>query len=88
MIHSLSGGVIAENGTYVFAKVEVDGMPYWYLAPDCTKAGEKVLVPFGKRDVLREGTVMKTEICNAQCAPVPMNRIKKIEKMVSSDGNR
>ncbi len=82
MIHSLSGGVIAENGTHTFAKVEIDGMPYWYLSPFRVKEGDCVLVPFGKRDMLREGKVIKTEICSAQCAPVPMNRAKCVERVL------
>lgn len=82
MIHSLSGGVIAENGTFTFAKVEIDGAPYWYLCPFKVKAGDRALVPFGKRETLREGVVLKTEVCSCQCAPVPMNRIKNVEKIL------
>lgn len=81
MIHSLSGGVIAENGIYTFAKVEIEGKPYWYLAPDGVKVGDRVLVPFGKRDTV-QGCVLKTEACSSQCAPVPMKHIKQIEKIL------
>ncbi len=82
MIHSLSGGVIAENGTHTFVKVEIDQMPYWYLSPFKVKEGDTVLVPFGKWEMLREGKVVKIETCSAQCAPVPMNRIKSVEKVI------
>lgn len=85
MIHSLSGGVIAENGTFTFAKIELDGAPYWYLAPDGVRAGDRAVVPFGKREILREGTVLKTEVCSAQCAPVPMNRIRSVVKILKND---
>lgn len=85
MIHSLSGGVIAENGIYTFAKVELDGSPFWYLAPSGVNKGDRVLVPFGKR--LCEGVVLRTEVCSSQCAPVPMNRVGRIEKILArSDG--
>lgn len=82
MIHSLSGGVIKENGTYTFAKVEIEGLPYWYLAPDETKAGDRVLVPFGKSGLPREGIVLRVEVCSAQVAPVPMNRVKEVLQIV------
>lgn len=80
MIHSLSGGVIAENGYYTFAKVEVDGSPWWYLAEEDVAVGDKVLVSSGR--ARREGIVIKVEknVSN-QCAPVPMNRIGRIEKI-------
>ena len=80
MIHSLSGGVIAENGSYLFAKVEILGTPYWYLAPFSVEAGDRVLAPLGREARLVEGTVLRTELCNAQTAPFPMNRVKALEK--------
>ncbi len=81
MIHSLSGGVISDNGYYTFAKVETDGAPWWYLAEEKVSVGDRVLVPVGGK--LREGVVLKVEenVSN-QCAPVPMNRIKRIEKIL------
>ena len=79
MIHSLSGGVISQNGNHIFVKVELDGAPWWYLSPfSAVKAGDKVLVPFGKAELPREALVLKVEETTAQCAPVPMNRIKEI----------
>lgn len=80
MIHSLSGGVIAENETCLFAKVELNGAPYWYLAPFMVAAGDRVLAPFGRTEA--EGVVLKTELCSVQCAPVPMNRIKELIKLL------
>ena len=81
MIHSLSGGVISDNGYYTFAKVETDGAPWCYLAEEKVSIGDRVLVPIGGK--LREGVVLKVEenVSN-QCAPVPMNRIKRIEKIL------
>ena len=83
MIHSLSGGVIAENGEYLFAKVEIEGAPYWYVSPFSeVKAGDHVLVPFGKGERLVRGTVLRTERCTRQTAPVPMNHIKEISEIL------
>lgn len=79
MIHSLSGGVLSENGNHTFTKVEIGGASYWFLSPFSTvKEGDIVLVPFGKFDLPREATVLKVEENTAQCAPVPMNKIKEI----------
>ena len=50
MIHSMSGGVLDEWGTYTFAKVVFDGgdgKPYWYVAEFEVDEGDKVLAPFG-----------------------------------------
>lgn len=82
MIHSLSGGVIAENGKHTFVKVELGGAPYWFLADCAVKEGDRVLVPFGKGDLPTEAIVIKKEENTAQCAPVPMNRIKEIYQVL------
>ena len=83
MIHSLSGGVIKENLKYTFVKVEMRGTPCWYLSPTSKiEAGAKVLAPFGKGGVPAEGTVLKVEEADAQCAPVPMNRIREIYQIL------
>lgn len=82
MIHSMSGGVIKEKGLYTFLKVEVDGAPYWYLSPKRAEAGQRVLVPFGKGDLPREGVVLKAEEAEACCAPYPMNRIREIYEIL------
>ena len=42
MIHSLSGGVIAENGVHTFVKVDVMGTPCWYLSARRLPAGTRV----------------------------------------------
>lgn len=81
MIHSMSGGIIADNGYYTFAKVEIAGTPYWYLSPFSVTEGDRVLVPYQKSGCA-EGVVKKVEVCSNQCAPVPMNRIKAIERVL------
>lgn len=80
MIHSLSGGVIAENGYETFVKVEVNGAPYWHLSPtDKIEEGALVSVPFGRGGVPAQGVVRKVEKhVSVQCAPVPMNRVKTL----------
>ncbi len=85
MIHSLSGGVIRDNGLFTFVQVELDGAHYWYLSPFSTvKEGDKVVVPFGKGDAIRHAVVVKVEENTEQCAPVPMNRIKEIEEILNA----
>lgn len=82
MIHSLSGGVIAENGVQTFAKVDVAETPAWYLAPRRLEAGTRVVVPVG-RSGRAEGTVLRCEDCTPQTAPVPMNRARAILRILS-----
>ncbi len=83
MIHSLSGGIISENGKHTFVKVVINGAPYWYLSPIFTvKEGDKVLVPFGRGELPTEALVIKVEENTAQCAPVSMNRIKEIYQVL------
>jgi hypothetical protein len=88
MIHSLSGGVIAENGTHTFVKVIFSDdplygdRPYWYLCPfSGAKEGDHVLAAVGRRTGA-EGVILKVEECSTQCAPFPMNRITEIEELI------
>lgn len=82
MIHSLSGGVIADNGLNSFAKVELpDGTKYWYLNEFPTlKVGDQVLVPLGRGKVTAK--VVLIELNSVQTAPIPLNRIKSIEMIL------
>ena len=84
MIHSLSGGVLADNGPMLFAKVDVHGTPGWYLAPLIVEAGDRVLVPFGREGDLTEGVVVRVETCTRQTAPVPVSRARSIEKKLEN----
>lgn len=88
MIHSLAGGVIKENGVHTFIKVDVDGAPCWYLAGEEADAGDFALVPFGRSGALRQGEIVKVEVCSEQTAPYPMNRIKAAEKIFRKEGKR
>lgn len=81
MIHSLGGGVIAENGYYTFVKAEAERI-WWYVCPfEEVQAGDRVKLSLcGK---LFEGVVLKVErgVSN-QCAPVPMNRAGRVEEIL------
>ncbi|MDE6411359.1 MAG: hypothetical protein K2L02_02340 [Clostridia bacterium] len=81
MIHSLSGGVIADGQIYTFVKVEVDGAPRWFISPFPVKAGDRVLVPFNYIEE-REGVVLKTENCTANTAPCSVKRTPEILKVL------
>ncbi len=76
MIHSLSGGVIADNEMYTFAKVRTDGVPAWFLSPFRVKAGDLVLVPAAGGEAV--GEVERVENCTPQTAPVPVKRAREI----------
>ena len=81
MIHSLSGGVIAENTPLTFLKVEIEGAPYWYyLTMGKVQAGDTVLVPFKNRTV--RATVVRVESGTQQTAPLPLSRMKEIEGII------
>ena len=81
MIHSLSGGVIKDYGSYTFVKVTFEGdeRPYWYIADFSVEEGDKVTAPFGKFDTPREATVIKVERnVNGQVTPIPIRSAKKL----------
>ena len=82
MIHSMSGGVLSQNDEYDFAKVRVDGAPYWYLSVRGAKEGDRVLVPCAGQ--MREGTIERIERCSVQTAPVPVRRAAKIAQILPS----
>lgn len=81
MIHSLSGGVIADGNIYTFVKVEIDGVPRWFISPFPVKEGDRVLVPFNYIEE-REGAVLKTENCTAKTAPCSVKRTPEILKVL------
>ncbi len=76
MIHSMSGGILSDDTVYTFAKIEIEGAPRWYLAPFPVSAGDRVLAPLGRE--IAEGTVLRTEVCTRQTAPVPVNRAQEL----------
>ena len=89
MIHSLSGGVIRQNGCYTFVKVVFEEALYadrsfWYVCPFSeVEEGSFVLAPVGVRERMLRGKVIKVERgVNEQCAPYPMNRIKEVARLL------
>ena len=83
MIHSLSGGVIADNGVHTFVKVDVMGAPCWYLAPRRLEEGVRVLVPYGRAGRPAQGIVRKCEDCTPQTAPVPLSRARAVLRVLA-----
>ena len=81
MIHSMSGGILSDVGSYTFVKVVFDGdqTPYWYVADFDVEVGDRVVAPRGRADIPTECTVVKVEHnVNGQVTPVPLNRVKKL----------
>lgn len=81
MIHSMSGGVLSEYGTYTFAKVVFDGeaAPFWYISEFDVEAGDRVTAPRGASGAPKPATVVKVERnVSGQVAPVPIKRVKKL----------
>ncbi len=78
MIHSLSGGVIADNTPFLCAKAEAEGEQRWFLSPFPVREGDRVLALFGAQE--REGVVIKTEYCTRQTSPVPVRMLVPLLK--------
>lgn len=79
MIHSLSGGIIAdyENLVYVFVLLQ-SGVKAWYISPfPFVKPGDAVQVP--ARESSERGEVLRVEHVTKQTAPYPVNRTLEIE---------
>ena len=81
MIHSLSGGVLADGEIYTFAKVKSDGEARWYISPLPVKEGDRVMVPFNVLEE-REGVVLKVESHTTQTAPCSVKRAPEILRVL------
>lgn len=86
MIHSLSGGIIADNESLTYCKVEIaegafSGEKKWYISPFKVEAGDTVLVPVGKIAGVK-GSVLRVDTVTKQTAPYPVNRTAEIEKVL------
>ncbi len=82
MIHSLSGGIIADydNLTYVFVDVE-GGSKAWYICPfPGVAVGSKVIVPCASSTA--RGEVLRVECVTKQTAPYPVNRTREVEAVL------
>ena len=81
MIHSLSGGVLNENKSFDFAKVQfLTGEIFWYITNiDNLKVDDMVLVPFGKTNRQLKAKVLRIDKnVSASCSPVPIKIAKEI----------
>ncbi|MDE7106950.1 MAG: hypothetical protein K2O39_01360 [Clostridiales bacterium] len=81
MIHSMSGGVLSEYGTYTFVKVKFDGdeRPYWYVCDFDVQEGDMVSAPFGVSGLGKPAIVLRVEHnVSGQVAPVPIKRAKQL----------
>ncbi len=86
MIHSLSGGIIADNEILTYCKVEICEGAYcgekrWYISPFKVEAGNSVSVPVGKAAGVK-GTVLRVDKVTKQTAPYPVGRTAEIEKVL------
>jgi hypothetical protein len=82
MIHSLSGGIIADYEKLIYAFVDCGGQKMWYISPfPKISVGDKVNVPtsFGQ---LAVGEVVRLEVVTKQTAPYPVNRTKEIDSIL------
>ena len=82
MIHSLSGGIIADYENLIYAFVEMqNGQKTWFISPfPLIKVGDGVMVPFGRESV--RGEVLRVENVTKQTAPYPVNRTREIEEIL------
>ena len=83
MIHSMSGGIIKDVGTYTFVKIVFDDdeqkTPYWYISDFSVEVGDSVSAPRGKADMVGIATVVKVEPnVNGQVTPIPLRSAKKL----------
>ena len=83
MIHSMSGGVLSEYGSYTFVKLKFDGddRPYWYVCEFEVEEGDRVSAPFGVAGLSKPATVIKVERgVSGQVAPIPIKRAKCVSQ--------
>lgn len=88
MIHSLSGGIIKEVGTYTFVKVLFDDepTPKWYISDFHVEEGDRVSAPTGKADMPKIGVAVKVENnVNGQVTPIPARQAKKLISVIISE---
>lgn len=85
MIHSLSGGVMSDVASSDFAKVEISGEGFFWYKSDISglKAGDKVVVPFGRFGQETEAEVVRVDKnVSSQVSPVPFKRAKSILRKI------
>lgn len=86
MIHSLSGGIITEYDTLIYAFCSLEdgaeqGAKRWYISPyPLIKAGDRVVVPSGRTTATAQ--VQRVVRVTAQTAPYPVNRTAEIVRIL------
>lgn len=86
MIHSMSGGVIKDPGSYTFVKAEFDdGTLAWYISDFAVEEGDTVSAPRGRLDTATPARVVKVEAgVSGQVTPVPLRSAKRIYSIIDS----
>lgn len=87
MIHSMSGGILKDPGSYTFVKIAFDDdpekTPYWYVSDFSVAAGDKVSAPRGRADMPARATVLRVEKnVSGQVTPVPLRSAKKLLNLI------
>lgn len=80
MIHSMSGGIISDAGSYTFVKVAFDdGGMFWYVTEEPAEEGDVVKVPRGMSNAATTGRVVRVERgVSGQVTPVPLKSAKRV----------
>lgn len=78
---SKDGSAFKEKSRFVFVRFSSGTKRYLYLCPDLSIwEGDIVLVPFGKKNIVREAVVIGTVTCPSGLSPFPIERIKTVIK--------
>lgn len=85
MIHSMSGGVLSEYGTYTFVKAvfddDADKIPHWFISEFDVEENDGVLAPCGSGYAGKPATVIAVERnVSGQVAPVSVRRARRLIK--------
>lgn len=84
MIHSMSGGIIKDAGSYTFVKIKFDGdeTPRWYISDFDAEEGDRVTAPDANNRPAQATVVRVERNVSGQVAPVPVRRAKKIISVI------
>ena len=82
MIHSLSGGVIADGNIYTFVKVELDGEPRWFICPFPVKEGDRVFASVQLYRRARRSRSQNGKLHGADCALLREARARNYKNFV------